>query len=71
MKLGGGDPTYTAYMQNGRGWADVRLSMVGGGGGDENENERGCQKKFNLFHLYFTKFLIYIHFSVIFGACPP
>ena len=30
MKLGG--LTNTAYMQNGRGWADRRLSMVGGGG---------------------------------------
>ena len=27
MKLGGS--TNTAYMQNGRGWADRRLSMVG------------------------------------------
>ena len=25
--------TLAAYMQNGRGWADKRLSMVGGGGG--------------------------------------
>ena len=25
--------TNTSYMQNGRGWADRRLSMVGGGGG--------------------------------------
>ena len=32
MKLGG-ESTHTAYMQNGRGWADRRLSMVGGGGG--------------------------------------
>ena len=31
MKLGGS--TNTAYMQNGRGWADRRLSMVGEGGG--------------------------------------
>ena len=29
MKIGGS--TNTAYMQNGRGWADRRLSMVGGG----------------------------------------
>ena len=32
MKLGGG-AIDTLYMQNERGWADVRLSMVGGGGG--------------------------------------
>ena len=31
MKLGG--LTNTAYLQNGRGWADRRLSMVGEGGG--------------------------------------
>ena len=31
MKLGGS--TNTAYLQNGRGWADGRLSMVGEGGG--------------------------------------
>ena len=30
MKLGGID---TLYMQNGRGWVDRRLPMVGGGGG--------------------------------------
>ena len=32
MKLGEG--VDTLYMQNGRGWADRRLSMVGGGGGE-------------------------------------
>ena len=31
MKLGGG-AIDTLYMQNERGWADMRLSMVGGGG---------------------------------------
>ena len=31
MKLGGG-AIDTLYMQNERGWADRRLSMVGGGG---------------------------------------
>ena len=30
MKLGGAIDTL--YMQNERGWADMRLSMVGGGG---------------------------------------
>ena len=45
MKLGGGGID-TLYMQNGRGWADRRLSMVGGGGAEgalpplENEKER-------------------------------
>ena len=42
MKLGGS--TNTAYMQNGRGWADRRLSMVGEGGALppplENEKKR-------------------------------
>ena len=31
MKLGGG-AIDTLYMQNEKGWADMRLSMVGGGG---------------------------------------
>ena len=31
MKLGRGGSTYTADMQNGRGWADRRLSNLGGG----------------------------------------
>ena len=48
MRLGGGGID-TLYMQNGRGWADRRLSMVGGGGGFapplENE-KKGCQRKF-------------------------
>ena len=29
----GDQQTLAAYMQNGRGWADRRLSMVGGGEG--------------------------------------
>ena len=33
MKLGGDRQTLAASMQNERGWADRRLSMVGGGGG--------------------------------------
>ena len=50
-----GRSTYTAYMQNERGWADRRLSMVGGGAWGrgvlppppvEDEKKRGCQKKF-------------------------
>ena len=50
MKIGGGGgSTYTAYMQNGRDWADMRLSMVGGGGGRgvlPFLKKRGCQRKF-------------------------
>ena len=46
-------------MQNGRGWADRRLSMVGGGGGLappplENEKKNSVRGNFNLFHLCFT-----------------
>ena len=33
-EIGGDRQTLAAYMQNGRGWADRRLSMVGGGGGE-------------------------------------
>ena len=41
-------------MQNGRGWADRRLYMVGGGGGlaPPLENEKKAVRgNFNLFHL--------------------
>ena len=31
MKIGGGD-WHTCNMELGRGWADMRVSMVGGGG---------------------------------------
>ena len=48
-----GESTNTAYMQNGMGWADRRLSMVGGGWGEGalppslgNEKKRGCQRKY-------------------------
>ena len=57
-----GRSTYTAYMQNGRGWADRRLFMVGGGEWGrgvlppplENEKKEAVKRNFNLFHLYFT-----------------
>ena len=54
-EIRGDRPTLAASMQNGRGWADRRLSMVGGGGGEgalppppplENEKKRGCLRKF-------------------------
>ena len=41
MKLRGID---TLYMQNGRGWADRRLSMVGEGGGSHPPNENKKRK---------------------------
>ena len=48
-----GGSTNTAYMQNGIGWADRRLSIVGGGGGDRalsppplEIGTKGCQRKF-------------------------
>ena len=44
-------------MQNGRGWADRRLSMVGGGGGlapHRKWKKNSVRGNFNLFHLCFT-----------------
>ena len=48
-------------MQNGRGWADRCLSMVGGVGARgscppplENEKKEVVRGNFNLFHLCFT-----------------
>ena len=50
-------------MQNGRGWADRRLSIVRRGGGEralppppplENEKKEAVRGNFNLFHLCFT-----------------
>ena len=44
-------------MQKGRGWADCRLSTVGGGGGlvPPLENEKkGCPEKILISHLCFT-----------------
>ena len=47
-EIRGDRQTLAAYMQNGRGWADRRLSIVGGGGGEgalpplENEKKEAA-----------------------------
>ena len=74
MKLGGDRQTLAAYMQNGRGWADRRLSMVGGGGGEgalpppphlENEKNEAVRGNFNRFHLCFTNKIVGIDIHCI------
>ena len=69
-------------MQNGRGWADRRLSMVGRGGGlapPPLENEKKAVRgNFNLFRLCFTNEIKggLIHYTYKMegggrtGACP-
>ena len=50
-EIRGDRQTLAAYMQTGRGWADKRLSMVGGGRGDgalpspPRKKKRGCQEE--------------------------
>ena len=62
MKLRGNRYTIP-YMQNGRGWSDRCVSMVGGGEGAlppslEIGKKEAVRGNFNVFHLYFTTFLI-------------
>ena len=63
-EIRGDRQTLAAYMENETGWADRRLSIVGGGGCEgalpplppplENEKKEAVRGNFNRFHLCFT-----------------
>ena len=72
-------------MQNGKGWTDTRLSMVGGGGGlapppPRKKIKNSVRGNFNLFHLCFTNEIRGVGQSIHYtckmkegwrtGACP-